>query len=390
MKQFLQIVIACVVMHSYTASGQLKAEVLNTLNFERKEVVAINIGQLKPLLTSNPESDIRIKDSSGELVAVQWIDNDGNRNNDELLFIAEIPANGKSVYTIIADGSLEVKQPKATAYSRLVPERSDDYAWENDKVAFRAYGPIGQEEALKGTAGGTLSSGIDLWLKRTTAPVINKWYKEHAKAPGYYHTDHGEGYDPYHVGASRGTGGSGIWVDDSLYVSQNFVKARTLASGPLRTVFELDYAEWGPFGIKETKRISLDAGSNFSKIEVLYTVKKAIPNYTIGISLHKNEGQTSLNARKGVFRHWEIIDGSGVGEGIIADPAMISEAFVRRTEISDQSHLLVLLQPQKRRLAYYAGFVWEKSGQAKDLMQWDMMLDRQAKIVADPLQVRVK
>ena len=26
-------------------------------------------------------------------------------------------------------------------YARFVPEREDDFAWENDLVAFRAYGP---------------------------------------------------------------------------------------------------------------------------------------------------------------------------------------------------------------------------------------------------------
>ena len=31
--------------------------------------------------------------------------------------------------------------PEPTTFARFVPERSDDFARENDKVAFRAYGP---------------------------------------------------------------------------------------------------------------------------------------------------------------------------------------------------------------------------------------------------------
>ena len=42
-------------------------------------------------------------------------------------------------------------EPKT--FCRFVPERSDDFAWENDKIAFRAYGP-----ALSASAE---NSGID-------------------------------------------------------------------------------------------------------------------------------------------------------------------------------------------------------------------------------------
>ena len=35
----------------------------------------------------------------------------------------------------------EVIAQEAMAFGRFVPEREDDFAWENDKVAFRVYGP---------------------------------------------------------------------------------------------------------------------------------------------------------------------------------------------------------------------------------------------------------
>ena len=54
------------------------------------------------------------------------------------------------------------------APSRFVPERKDDFAFENDKVAFRIYGP-----ALKDSKE---NSGIDCWLKRVDYPTIDKWY----------------------------------------------------------------------------------------------------------------------------------------------------------------------------------------------------------------------
>ena len=63
-------------------------------------------------------------------------------------------------------------------YSRIVPERIDDYAWENDKVAFRTYGPAAQKLVEQGKKGGIISSGIDCWLKKVNYPVINKWYND--------------------------------------------------------------------------------------------------------------------------------------------------------------------------------------------------------------------
>mgnify|MGYP001545592391 CR=1 FL=1 len=47
---------------------------------------------------------------------------------------------------------------KEMAYGRFVPERQDDFAWENDKVAFRVYGPS--------SGGKGQVSGVDAWLKK--------------------------------------------------------------------------------------------------------------------------------------------------------------------------------------------------------------------------------
>ena len=53
-------------------------------------------------------------------------------------------------------------------FARFVPEREDDFAWENDLVAFRAYGP-----ALRNQ----VDAGTDCWLKRVKYPILNKWYR---------------------------------------------------------------------------------------------------------------------------------------------------------------------------------------------------------------------
>ena len=395
-KNLLWMAVLCIAMVMGTScseekeAAQIELTVSNELDFKRKEVVSLPIESIKDILKSEKIENIRLrKKATKEYQTIQLLDLYGDNTKQMLLFQAEVDANSKSDYTIVFDSTVTVSDSDVRCYSRFVPERTDDYTWENDKVAFRTYGPTGQKEALEGVSGSTLSSGIDLWLKRTDKSIIDKWYAGHVKKPGFYHIDHGEGYDPYHVGGSRGTGGIGVWAQDSLYVSENFVTHKTLADGPLRTVFELSYNPWSPYGIQETKRISLDLGSNFSKYELTLDAKDDIPNYAIGITLHENEGTTEMKEDEGWFAHWETIDSTSVGEGIVIDPSEIDSALVRKSEATDQSNLLVLAKPDKQ-LTYYAGFAWDKSGQINNKADWLNLLKQQAARLKFPLEVSVQ
>ncbi len=384
----LNCAIVCIAANFVNA--QTSVQVKNTQNFARNEVVAVPVSQLKSFLGKNKESDLRIKDAQNNYLVIQWMDHNGDGQNDELLFQAKVGAKKTAFYAVIADAATPVPVTDAVTYSRLVPERADDYTWENDKIAFRVYGPKGQQEALAGVKGSTLSSGVDIWLKRTDKSIINEWYKGYLTDPMYYHRDtRGEGYDPYQVGDSRGTGGIGIWKDGKLQVSQNFVTSKTIAEGPLRTVFELTYNPWSEFGVKETKRISLDLGSNFSKFESTFESEKPVPNYAIGITLHKNEGEAKLNDKNGYYLHWEKIDDAFVGEGIVVDPKIVEKSMAFTSEIPDQSNLLVITKPQ-RKLTYYAGFAWQKSGQIQTQKDWENILQKKAQMIANPLEVKVK
>src|SRR5882724_6238697 len=111
-----------------------------------------------------------------------------------------------------------------------------------------------------------------------------------------YHQDTGEGADLYSVGKSRGCGGLGIWVNDSLHVSRNFVHSRVLANGPIRLVFELEYQPWqvggeaGGIKVAETKRVTLDAGRNLDLFESSFKIEGTPPSYlSIGIGIAKHQ-----------------------------------------------------------------------------------------------------
>src|SRR5262249_10233805 len=162
--------------------------------------------------------------------------------------------NETKTFTVGIGRKHEYTRDDFKAYGRFVRERFDDFAWENDLIAHRAYG-----KALETWKGEPLtSSAIDIWSKRTPKMVINEWYMV-----DNHHADAGEGADFYSAGASRGCGGTGIWAADKLWTSKNFVDSRVLANGPIRVVFELVYDPFDVNGTKvsEVKRISLDAGS---------------------------------------------------------------------------------------------------------------------------------
>ena len=60
----------------------------------------------------------------------------------------------------------EVSGPRVMA--RAVPERKDDFVFENDLIAGRFYG--------KALEGDPTSPGIDVWVKLPGALVADDWY----------------------------------------------------------------------------------------------------------------------------------------------------------------------------------------------------------------------
>ncbi len=367
--------------------------VKNNLDMDRKaETVSVPASEVEALVNEFGAENILIRDGETDsLLVTQVLDSDADGTVDEILFQTNIKANEEKTFLLAGaeDGAAQKPKSKLTTYSRFVPERTDDYTWENDRVAFRTYGPVAQQMVEEGRPGGTLTSGMDVWLKRVNYPIINKWYEGYKEDPNFYHVDKGEGYDPYHVGASRGIGGTGVLENDSLYVSKNFTGYTTIAEGPIRTVFELTYAPWEANGrtITEKKRISLDLGSNMTRFENHLEADGPLPNATIGITLHEKKGEVKANPEQGWFRYWEPMDDSNLGTGIVLAPDVVEDYKDHRVETKDQSHLYVITNPENNKLAYYAGFGWEKSGQFKSKEAWDQYLADFAKRIASPLEV---
>jgi hypothetical protein len=387
---FLSIVFAM----SFAPAGKNgKISVKNTLGFARHEVVVIPGATLKEWGGPAGGGTWLVKErTSGKPVLSQGVDLNGDGLVDELVFEATLAPNElKEFVAELADRSPDDLSGGRSTHSRIVPERVDDYAWENDLVAFRTYGPEAQRLVDENKAGGTLSSGMDCWLKRVNYPVIEKWYSKYVGG-GSYHKDDGEGYDPYHVGASRGCGGIGVWKDDSLYVSKNFISYKKITEGPLRNVFELTYAPWIADGItvNETKRITIDLGSQLYQVEARLATSAPLPNCTIGITLHDKKGTAHAEPGSGWFSYWESIDDSEIGTGVVIDKRYVMGHKDFRTQKKDLSQLYVMAKPVQNKVIYYTGFGWKKAGIITSEAAWHKYLDQFAQRIHTPLQVSFK
>ena len=362
----------------------------NPLNIDREfETVEIS----KTALGFQPSDKLekyRVKElGTSTYLISQCVDENGDGVNDVLLFQPKIKALSTNKFEIELILEDIIKDPIVFCYSRFVPERIDDYAWENNKVAFRTYGPVAQKMTEDKVKGGTLTSGIDAWLKRVEYPVINKWYEKYTNGTGTYHKDTGEGLDNFHVGDSRGIGGVALKIDSVYYYSKNFISWKTITTGPLRTSFTLTYADWDAKGnkIKEVKHISLDYGSFLSKFEVEVSGTKTL---STGITLHNNDGKTESNLKAGWIDYWQPIDDSELGTGIVfpKNTMISSEKYMNPNK--ELCNLYAALKVVNNKVTYYTGFGWKKQGEFTTKEAWENYLTNYATKINNPLIVKIK
>ena len=136
--------------------------VSNPLGLER-------IGEMVELAMSDVVAKLKLADTAQIVI----LDMDGQQvpyqitYDQKVIFPATVKANGTVTYTV-QEGMPEPYN--VIACGRYYPERLDDVAWENDLVAFRAYGPALQQRGERGF-------GYDVFTKyNTTEPVVEARY----------------------------------------------------------------------------------------------------------------------------------------------------------------------------------------------------------------------
>jgi hypothetical protein len=256
----------------------------------------------------------------------------------------------------------QTRTPRAVAV--LAPYRYDDLLWENDRTAHRIYGRA--LEAAEPPSG----SGIDSWGKNVAWPFADRQLRT-----GDQHGYHGEGIDFYNVGTTRGAGGLGIWYDNKLWTSRNYVRHRILASDGKSADFTVDYAPW-PVDVGrrvwETRRFTLPLGTYFTRM--VSTLSSDRPDaLLVGIGIGKRTtgqaaGELTVDRAHGILSWWGPVDGAH-GRMMIAlrvDPAAIAE-------IRDDAdnHLVLLRATPGRPFVYYSASAWDKGSGFRTRAQWD-------------------
>ncbi|MDB6017439.1 MAG: hypothetical protein JWR19_1928 [Pedosphaera sp.] len=385
------------------AAPPVKVTINNPADLRRaNETVELNLSDLKKQFDNKDISKLTVMDEvSAKILDSQAYASVPDQSPDKLLFQANLtPGETRSYLVLDASALPATPSPIVKTYARLVTERMNDMAWESDRSAHRIY----HQDLIKGE--GTISSGIDVWSKRTRNLVLNNWYKG-----ADYHVDHGEGMDDYRVGRSRGCGGLGIWDGKQLYVSINYHNGRVLTTGPIRSEFELTYDEWDAGGrkITETKRISIDAGSNFSRAQSTFTTADKSPlGIGVGIAQRPVEGTVAKDQKAGWMSYWQPSDGTkgNIGCAVILPAGSVKEFVtekdsmppVTQADIDKPStegapavaNLLAITQAQVGKpFTYYFGAGWIQSGDFPDAKAWEACVRDFAARWEKPLQVKL-
>lgn len=374
----IAILVLSVVILSACNEKKMQVEVNNPSTLDKtNEMVEIAWQTVADQLALTPEENFVVLDGAGKQVPYQVLTK-GEGANQSIIFPATMKAGEKAVFTL-KTGKPEAFSPRT--FGRQIPERKDDFAWENDRIAFRMYGPALANE--------NPSNGVDIWLKRTEALVINKFYEDDLKNNKSYHVDHGEGLDCYKVGHTLGAGGIAPYFNDSLWVGNHYDSFRILDEGALRFSFELTYNSIPVSGksLKATVRISLDAYSQLNKAEVVYTGDVETVQVAGGIFLHQIIGVTKADVAAGYIAYAEnAVSDAGLAAGRnyigVVMPGM------KETK-QNATHLLAIADYKMgQSYTYYFGAGWNKWGFETD-DAWFNYVANYSQSVQQPLQATV-
>ena len=390
-------------------SRTVTVTVTNPLAMERSnEMVEVSMETVTDRLGLADTAQIVVLNADGQQVPYQ-ITYDG-----KVIFPAAIAAGGTATYTI-QTGTPEAFDVKACG--RCYPERMDDMAWENDLVAFRAYGPALQAKGERGF-------GYDLFTKyNTTEPILEAMYakeldketlakiaelkKIDPKAAAElsrersYHIDHGYGMDCYAVGPTLGAGVAALMVNDTIIYPWCYKNQEILDNGPLRFTVKLEFTPLtvkGDSTVVETRLITLDAGSHLNKTAVSYSNLKETLPIVAGIVLHEPDGAVVADAANGYITYVDPTTGPDNGKIFMgaAVPAVVKDAKTvlfsekeKKERNNADGHVLAVSDYEPgSEYVYYWGFAWDRAD-IKTAAAWNQYMADFAQKVRNPLTVKV-
>ena len=379
--------------------------VTNNEPVQRQELVGVSIDDIYKQMGVAKGQSLVVKNSLGQEVAYQ-VTYDGM-----LLIDAAVRPCGKAVFSVTTGKPQEMK---VFVTGKMYPERVDDIAWENDRTAYRLYGPALQRSGEK-------AYGIDVWVKNTPDLEVDNRYKvelaNHAKIQQLikqgktdeakkleiattYHFDHGYGLDCYKVGPTLGCGAPALMENGLLVMPYSYKDYKILDNGPLRFTVELTYNPTtanGDKNIVEHRILSLDKGSNFNKMTVWYEGLSKPIDIAAGVVVHEEDTQT-IKCGRDFVAYADPTDNPAAQNFQIFVAALFPNG-VSETKplLYDQprngaaGHAVGILKNYKnaQRYTYYFGSAWSKND-VRNFEEWVLRINTFLDALHSPLEARVE
>ncbi len=370
----------------------------------RQEVVEIPADTVYHKLGISGGRQFRVLNAVGQEVAYQ-ITYDG-----KVLVDVAVRPSGKAEYTF------EKGMPKTfvnACYGRMYPERVDDIAWENDRGAYRCYGP-----ALQRT--GERSFGTDVWIKNTPSLVVEqRYYTENVNAGRIaelrksdpaaadsvnmltsYHFDQGNGLDCYKVGPTLGCGTPALMDGDNIVFPYCYKDYELLDNGPLRFTVKLVYnpSEYKTdANVVENRLLSLDKNSNFNKMTVWYDSLTVPAELGVGVVLHTEDVDNVVIGSDYVqyadptdnptAQNFQIYVAALFPNGVTTTKKLLYDNPVNGAA----GHALGIVSDYEsgQKYTYYFGSAWSKYD-CRSQQEWQCRVDSFLANLKAPLSVEIK
>lgn len=388
----------------HAKAANMTVSVSNNDKVQRQELVEVQMKDVYAKLGLKQGDKFIVKNALGQQVAYQ-ITYDG-----KLLIEASVRPGGTADFTIMPG---EPKPMKTFVCGKQYPERVDDIAWENDRTAYRIYGPALQRSGEK-------AYGIDVWVKNTPDLEVDKRYKtelsnhpkiEELKKAGKteeaiemeqettYHFDHGYGLDCYKVGPTLGCGTPALMDGSEIVMPYCYKTYKILDNGPLRFTVQLDY---NPFNIGDDKNvtehriISCDKGSNFNKMTVWYDGLTKPRDMVAGVVIHSEDTKSIVCGENYVLyadptdnpakQNFQIYVGVLFPNGVKNTKSIMYETPTNGN--AGHGVGMITYQPNEK-YTYYFGSAWSKND-VRTMNEWILRSEESLKAIQEPLKVTVK
>ena len=388
-----------------TASAQqVTVQVKNNTNQQRQELVEVDAQTVYQKLGVPAGRNFRIINAVRQEVSYQ-ITYDG-----KILIDASVRPQGTATFTIVKGSP---RDAKVFVCGRQYPERVDDIAWENDRGAYRLYGPALQRNKER-------AFGNDVWVKNTPDLEVEKRYKveldnhpaiEKLKKQGKeeeaqaleeqttYHFDHGYGLDCYKVGPSLGCGAPALMDGNVIVFPYCYKDYKILDNGPLRFTVELTYHPTAYQGqqLTEHRLLSLDKGSNFNRQTVWYEGATKSIDVASGVVIH-NEDTQSIRIGRDYVQYADPTDNPNGQNFQIYVGVIFPDGATETKLVENEGHqsgifghglcIRRAVQPHEK-LTYYWGSAWSKYD-CRNQDEWQLRLDGFKQALQQPLTVTLE